>query len=305
MSTPSQWPLTADAVRYITPEFMLRFLGDNRLTRACYPTSVGYYPNAERHHMARQGSEHDNNLVIYCSEGQGWVRTADFNGPVRPGDILILPRACQHEYAADEQSPWSIYWLHFSGLEADALIRALDYRPEQPLVQLGAQGILEADFRRLISLRQSGFQHSVFTYAASLVRQILCHLAVEIRTSTAISRHNFNLDKIQGLMMENIEGNLNLDTLAAEARLSRYHFSAKYKQLSGYPPIKHFIHMKMERACHLLDNTQLAIADISHRLGYEDPLYFSRLFSKVIGQSPRDYRQQRQVAMKSRTPGIN
>jgi AraC-like DNA-binding protein len=67
--------------------------------------------------------------------------------------------------------------------------------------------------------------------------------------------------------------------------------SKKYKALTGYSPIQHFIHMKMERACYLLDSGQQPVGEVAERLGYQDAQYFSRLFKKVVGLSPSDYRQ--------------
>lgn len=288
MSKPSKWPLSDQAVRYITPGFMLEYFASNRLTRACYPTALGFYPKAIDHDMVRE--VHDDNLFFYCVDGSGELTTDTFNGSVKAGDLVVLPAHTAHRYKASKSKPWTIYWIHFDGLEADALIKSLQYQANQPITHLGPQALLISDFTRLLALRKSGYQYSVFIYAASLVRQILCHLAVEITNSTAISRHNFNLDEIQRLMVEHIEGQLDLDTLANSAQLSRYHFSCKYKQLTGYPPIRHYIHMKMEHACDLLDNTGESIVYISRRLGYDDPLYFSRQFRKVMGISPSAYR---------------
>ena len=173
------------------------------------------------------------------------------------------------------------------------LIKGLDYDEEQPIVHIGQQPMLSGDFKRLLGLRKNGYQYRVFIYAASITRQILCQLALNIRSLTAVSKHNFNLDEIQGFMMDHIETNLSLETPANSAHLSKFHFTNKYRQLTGYPPIKHFIHMKMEHACYLLDNTVTKIAQIADRPGYEDPLYFSRVFHKTVGFSPSDYRKQK------------
>jgi AraC-like DNA-binding protein len=51
--------------------------------------------------------------------------------------------------------------------------------------------------------------------------------------------------------------------------------------------------MKMERACYLLDITQQSVQEIAWSLGYEDAYYFSRLFRKVIGVAPTQYRAMR------------
>ena len=291
MNQTSQWPLTAQAIRYTTPDFMLRFLANSRLTRACYPTAFGYYPAASGHKMARQ--KPNDNLLIYCTEGEGHINTSSYSGSLNSGDLLLLPEGVAHEYRADRHNPWSIYWFHFLGLEARPLIESLDFQAQSPATHIGRQPILIGDLKRLIALRKSGYQYSVFTYAASITRQILCHLSVSIRNSKAVSRHNFNLDEIQGFMMDHIETHIDLDSLARCAGLSRFRFADKYKQLTGYPPIKHFIHMKIEHACYLLDNSIDPVSKIAERLGYEDPLYFSRIFRKTMGLSPRQYRSQR------------
>ena len=49
--------------------------------------------------------------------------------------------------------------------------------------------------------------------------------------------------------------------------------------------------MKMQRACYLLDSTQQSVKQLAAALGYDDAYYFSRLFKKVIGLSPAQYRQ--------------
>lgn len=49
--------------------------------------------------------------------------------------------------------------------------------------------------------------------------------------------------------------------------------------------------LRVARARYLLDTTTLTDAEVAAELGYSDPLYFSRLFRRTQGQSPRDYRQ--------------
>jgi len=289
MSAPSQWPLTFDAVRHITPAFMVKHLRQNPLTRACYPTAMGYYPLADGHQINRKS--HDDNILIYCVEGSGKLETDDFEGGITQGDIILLPAGHDHVYAADKRTPWSLYWLHFDGIQTSQLLEELDYNPSHPVVNLGLKPLLVSDFKRLLSLRKSGYQRNIFNYAAAIVRQMLHYLALETHNLQTLQRHNFNLDSLHSLMHENLNGELDLDTLAASANLSRHHFSAKYKKITGTSPIKHFIHLKIEHACYLLDTSENTIKQVSAKLGYEDPLYFSRQFRKVLGLSPSEYRK--------------
>lgn len=104
--------------------------------------------------------------------------------------------------------------------------------------------------------------------------------------------HDYGIDltRIEALMQSHLNGELDLDTIAAEANLSKFHFSRQFKALTGSSPIHRFIELKLQRACHLLDTTSMPIKAIALQLGYDDPYYFSRLFRREIGLSPKNYR---------------
>jgi YesN/AraC family two-component response regulator len=63
------------------------------------------------------------------------------------------------------------------------------------------------------------------------------------------------------------------------------------KMRPGYSPKDYFIHLKVQRACGLLSRSDKTIHEIAYEMRYSDPYYFSRLFKKVIGISPRRYRE--------------
>jgi len=91
-------------------------------------------------------------------------------------------------------------------------------------------------------------------------------------------------------MHENIERSLQLDDLANYMGYSVSHFSSMFKKATGESPLHYFNRMKISQACHLLDNTTMQINQICHKVGIDDCYYFSRLFSKQMGMSPKMYR---------------
>ncbi|MEM9759349.1 MAG: AraC family transcriptional regulator [Pseudomonadota bacterium] len=288
MSAPSKWPLPAAGIRFLTPAFMADYLASNPLTKECFPTAMGYYPKAVGHRMQRE--RHDDNLLIYCIDGRGSISTSQWEGPVRRGDVVLLPRGHSHLYEAQRDEPWTLYWAHFQGSATRSFLDYLGFKEQRPVVTAGVSPVLIGAFKSLMEVRKTGYSTSAFIKAANQLRYLLSQFASEIMAEAGRSRGGFDIAAVQAYMQENIDQNLTLAQLAASANMSKYHFSARYKAHSGYSPVKHFLNMKMEHACALLDGTDLTVGAVAERLGYEDALYFSRSFSRTIGLSPRAYR---------------
>ena len=288
MSAPSKWPLPGAGIRFITPGFMVETLARHPLTKDCYPTAMGYYPEAAGHRMGRD--RHDDNLLIYCAAGRGMAATPDWSGRISAGDLLILPQGVAHQYRAHRRDPWSVYWVHFQGGSSRIFAQYLGFRDARPVTQAGLSPGLVAAFASLMEVHRTGYSSRAFINAANQLRHLLTQMAMEIGVQAGRSGRGFDLEQVQAFMREHLDQPLTLETLASQANLSRFHFSNRYKRLTGYSPIKHFLNMKMEHACHLLDSTDMTVQAIAGALGYDDALYFSRLFKKTLGTSPRDYR---------------
>jgi transcriptional regulator GlxA family with amidase domain len=91
-------------------------------------------------------------------------------------------------------------------------------------------------------------------------------------------------------MQEHLTERMQVNNLAARINVSASYFFALFKRQTGYAPIDFFIHLRMRRACTLLDSTALSVKEIADRLGYDDAFYFSRLFKSVVSRAPTEYR---------------
>jgi AraC-like DNA-binding protein len=268
---------------------MVALLARHPLTRDCYPTALGYYPRALGHRMAR--SRHDDNLLVYCVDGRGDLAAGGHNYRVAGGDLMLLPQGLEHRYTADPDHPWTLYWAHFQGVSTRVFVDYLGYREGRAVVHAGLAPALIGGFNSLLSVRRTGYSADAFILAANQLRHLLSQFALEISRGHGGGKASLDLEALRAYMEENIHRQLDLEALAAVAHLSKYHFSARYKAATGYSPIQHFLHMKVEYACQLLDSTELSVKAVAAELGYDDALYFSRLFSRVMGESPRAYRR--------------
>ncbi|MCV6615008.1 MAG: AraC family transcriptional regulator [Cellvibrionaceae bacterium] len=284
----SDWPLPEQATRFLTPHVLFEWLMENPLTKGLYPVAMGYYPNALGHRMLRP--EHDNQLLMYCTAGRGYLRGTGFEQPVQRGDLLAMPRGQAHEYWADEQYPWSLYWLHFDGELADQLMSLIC--PQQTLAArpIGTQPQLLALFEALFDLRHSATSRTRFIHGCHQTQQLISLLAVLVRQQAESRGKRINMDRVEAYMQQHLHGSFTLDALAEHMRSSKFHFSKKFRQHTGQSPMQYFIQLKMQYACKLLDSSGQSVKAIASNLGYNDPYYFSRLFKKQIGLSPAQYR---------------
>ncbi|WP_439101020.1 helix-turn-helix domain-containing protein [Congregibacter sp.] len=288
MSRPSNWPLSSSASRILTPGFLLEALEKHPLTCGCYPTAMGFYPRAHGHSMRRE--QHDDNLLLLCTEGRGFVQTPSGGFSVATGDMVLLPRTLEHSYAAVEQDPWTLYWVHFKGSNAgdfiDHLLPDDEYR-----MHSGVEPSLLTGFDQMLTAGSTGYSLDAYIGAANRLRHLLAEFALCRDRQRSQNMGKLRLPELQSYMREHVNSSLSLGELAAFTGLTPQHFSSRYKAETGYSPMRHFLHMKMEAACRLLDSTQHSVKTIAVMLGYLDPLYFSRMFRQTVGLSPSQYRE--------------
>lgn len=294
MPISSNWPLSQKGIRFFVPQFAISRLSQHPTTQALYVLAIGYYPNAKQHAMSRE--MHEDQLIMYCTDGEGTLTTPTQTHSVQKGDLMILPKSMPHQYVASKKNPWTIYWVHFDGKASAEYLKHIETPTFNALdggvLSIGLHPRIVNDFENLLSVRQTGYSLNAFIYASNVLGQLLTYIALLApKISSDSYRHNIDLDAIHVFMEEHIDEELSLEKIASFANLSKFHFSKRYKALTGYSPVQHFIHMKMEKACYLLDITDDQVTNISYQLGYEDTQYFSRVFKRVVGLSPRDYRK--------------
>jgi AraC family transcriptional regulator len=93
------------------------------------------------------------------------------------------------------------------------------------------------------------------------------------------------------LMHARLSEDISLDELAAEAQLSPFHFARMFKHSLGVPPRVYLTRLRVEKACELLEMTDLPITEIALEVGYSSNQVLARVFTKHRRMSPSDYRR--------------
>lgn len=93
------------------------------------------------------------------------------------------------------------------------------------------------------------------------------------------------------LMRVRLAEDISLDELANEAQLSPFHFARMFKQSVGLPPRAYLTRLRVEKACELLETTDLPVTEIAFEVGYSSNQVLARVFVKHQRMSPTDYRR--------------
>lgn len=278
-------------ISFVIPDRILSLVKNNPLIADLFITDIGYYPQA-RFHFRERPAGSSQLILIYCVEGQGEVRLKETTHVVSADHCFIIPAGMSHSYHSDEQNPWSIYWIHFSGLKSSSYARFAGQ--VVPIERSKTSRISDRVdlFSEIFRNLDRGFSVETLEY----VNLCLPHL---LASFTHLSQ--FRLIKESGekdpvaqsinFMLEQLTKKLKLDEIATETGLSASHFSRLFQNRTGHSPIDYFIQLKIQRACRLLDNSGWMIADVAREMGFEDQFYFSRVFRKVMGMSPGEYRK--------------
>lgn len=273
--------------RKITADFLTR----DPVTRQVYITDIGYYPRAQFHYIERpQGSSQ--HIIIYCVEGNGWIEMDNKKISLPPSGFITIPAGKPHKYGADENDPWSIYWVHFKGEISNHIVDLILKKAKRIKPYLGYNEKRIKLFEEIYTNLELGYSMDNLRYTNMTFYHFLSSLLYEAKFNYADRKKEDSL--VSGsitLMQQRINGALTLGELARAAKLSVSHYSALFRAQTGHSPIEYFNQLKVQKACQYLLFSTLTVKEMAAALGIDDQYYFSRMFSRLMGVSPTQYRK--------------
>lgn len=98
------------------------------------------------------------------------------------------------------------------------------------------------------------------------------------------------LNRVLEHINENLSDNLELSVLAEVAGVNLYHFARAFKQSTGESPHQYVLRRRIEQAKELLRHPQLSVIEASARTGFVDQSHFSKVFRRIVGIAPSEFR---------------
>jgi AraC-like DNA-binding protein len=160
-------------------------------------------------------------------------------------------------------------------------------------------------------IRSAGLQPKTFASAEEFLTR-LCgdspanELAVTLLKRQAVRGHQPTVDggglprhrlkRVLDYIGENLCGDLSLSQLAAIAGMSPHYFAELFRRSTGCAPHQYVLRRRINFAKDRLRDTKRSVIDVGLEAGFENPSHFSRVFRKLVGISPSDFRSKRWIS---------
>lgn len=225
--------------------------------------------------------------LMFLTEGELTVTLDDGERVATAGSILLFPPNQRYRYRYAGGNQLCYYWVHFTGSYAERFLAECDFSPLPLCKRSERESSAPSKFRRLFDLyeEQSPLQSHLLSCA---LEQLLLSIALSIEQHPK----TIHLEKSLRYIHSAYHTELRIPELAKMENLSHSRYIALFREQTGLSPTAYLIGLRIRIACELLQTTDLSVGQIALTVGYSDAHFFSKLFKKYVGSSPKQYRQE-------------
>lgn len=236
----------------------------------------------------------DHYKIHYVHSGKGIFKIGEETYNIKDGQCFLICPDIVSYYKADEEDPWTYYWVAFNGLNVRSYLNRAGLTVESPVINCCNDDIIIDCFTRMFegSKTSSSGDLRLLSSLYEFLSIIIDESAVKTAADKSTKKDNLYIAKAIEWFELNYSSSVSISEIADYIGLNRKYFSKLFKESIGMSPQNFLINLRLNKACDLMKNSYLSIGEISRSVGYEDQLLFSRIFKKFKGVSPNQFRSE-------------
>ena len=241
-------------------------------------------------------------LCFAVTEGAGKLTYEGRQYPLRAGDLAFVDcrRAYAHSTGKDAQAElWSLRWCHFYGPSMPAIYAKYCERGGEPVIHPASLAPYTALMEEVYELAGSGD----YIRDMRINERLNALLTLLMETSWhqgggSNAPKRMEIQKIKAYIDEHFADRLTLDMIASRFYIDKHYLARLFKEQVGMTLTAYVQQVRITHAKRMLRFTGRRIEEIGLECGIGDLNYFSRVFKKLEGVSPSEFRRQWQPAAK-------
>ena len=233
--------------------------------------------------------------IVICADGDLVMRLDGEDRIPPPGTAVLFRPGDQQFYTVEPGKKAEMFFIHFSGKAVGDVLKKLGLYGKTGVHVFPREcyeGILEKIITEL-QLRPPFFSQM----ADSLFLELLCRMAREVRSGSA-PRLTDQISRALDHFSFNYSRPACVREYAAGCGMSYSNFCRQFRRQTGQTPTGYVRDLRMAAAKELLGMMDLPVSEIAYQVGYQDPLYFSKLFCRSEGVSPSAYKKEKRTEKK-------
>lgn len=253
-----------------------------------YQCGSEYCPSGHFHGPAVR----DHYLIHYIHKGKGIFQIGDTTYHLKAGNGFLICPDIVTFYQADKNDPWWYSWVGFHGLKAESYLVEAGLTAEHPIFEYTEDDYIGDCFHEMSEayfLKHGNIKRMAYLYL--FLYKLMQTNTRELYYNSKESRHDAYINEALQFVEMNYTRKITIDMLSNYVGLNRSYLNSIFKEALGKTLQQYLMEFRVRKACELLENSSLQVGDISHAVGYPDQLLFSKVFKRIQGVTPSEYRK--------------
>jgi len=227
--------------------------------------------------------------LMYLCRGKLKIHHAKSKCILKAGQVIIFPPRTPVLYTNISDDKIDYRWIHFTGNQAEKLLETAQLPLSTP-INVSVDEKITNEFQSLFN----EYVDSDFLFEASSMAKFINIISLLGRAAAQVNKNRIT-DSLRFALKyidENYTKAIDVKELAKREHISYAYFRTIFKQKTGTSPNQYIIMLRLRNASLLLKQTDLSIKEIAESMGFSDQMYFSRIFKKRFGMTPKDFRKE-------------
>ena len=231
--------------------------------------------------------------LLYVASGKAHFYIKGQDVIVTAGNmVLYQPKQEMHYEYFGKDKP-EVYWVHFTGGQVRSILKRHEVPMDSNVFYAGNSPTYGYLFKEMILELQTcrvGYETLLSMYLEQIF--VLVQRSRMDKAPVVSSHLQEEMGIARRYFHEHYNEDINIEEYALSRNMSVSYFLKKFKEVTTKSPMQYILGIRISNAVSLLKSTDYNVTEISTIIGYDNPLYFSRIFKKQKGVSPSDYRKQ-------------